>query len=704
MLALSLAMVLTMSAPVFADGETTETTSATPVEVSNNGDIQNAINGADSSVSIKLKANIVEDVNIPSGKTVTIDLNGFTLTNVSNQTTKKHTITNYGTLTLTGKGTVDNITDGEAALYNEGTATIDGPTLIRSQENGEIILNGDATKKDDDNGVTANSYYTVENRGTLNINEGSVENKGSCSSCISNAANATINMTGGTVKGGLIAINNNKKGGIINISGGTVTDAALFAIANGGTATITGGTLNAGKIVSNYAATQSGVLENFDNGTMKITGGTFNANSSDGIINFIKHSNFSTPNDDVTITGGKFNGTLIAENLKNQNITIKPIGGTFTEKPAVPSGYVAHKNTNGTYTVYAANYENSWTTKLTIKSEWAYGDTTNKPNAVAKYGTVTYKYYDSNKKEIGSTQPTAVGSYYVKAFVAAGTNYCDLESDYVPFKINKAENKLTKDLTINSWTYGQTPSTPSATADKGTVEYRYYDKNGNLLTEAPTLPGTYYVTAYVKGNKDTADFESTKVEFKIYRPALNAKAKRNSRTSEKISWTKVKGADGYVVYYGRCGRSMKKIASTKTARTTVRRHLAKGKTYKYQVKAYKLVGGKKVVIARSYTIHAIANGYNSRYTDAKSVRVANSNIKIKVDESKKIRPSMTKYKSGRKLLEQGHAALYRYRSSDRTVAVVTYSGKIKAIKEGTCKVYVCAPDGVWKTVKVTVEK
>ena len=53
-----------------------------------------------------------EDIVIPEGAELTLNLNGKTLTNHED-----HTITNKGTLTITGDGTVDNVTHARADVY-----------------------------------------------------------------------------------------------------------------------------------------------------------------------------------------------------------------------------------------------------------------------------------------------------------------------------------------------------------------------------------------------------------------------------------------------------------------------------------------------------------------------------------------------------------------------------------------------------------
>ena len=64
---------------------------------------------------------------------------------------------------------------------------------------------------------------------------------------------------------------------------------------------------------------------------------------------------------------------------------------------------------------------------------------------------------------------------------------------------------------------------------------------------------------------------------------------------------------------------------------------------------------------------------------------------------------MKKLKAGKKLLPRYHDAKVRYLSSDPKIATVSAKGKIKAKAKGTCKIYVYAVNGAYKTVKVTVK-
>ncbi|EOS61289.1 hypothetical protein C815_00559, partial [Firmicutes bacterium M10-2] len=78
-------------------------------------------------------------------------------------------------------------------------------------------------------------------------------------------------------------------------------------------------------------------------------------------------------------------------------------------------------------------------------------------------------------------------------------------------------NEWTKPLSIKDWTYGQTPSQPSAQAKYGSdrIQYAYFDKNGNWIKEVPENAGEYYVYAYVLGTPDYEGLKGQAVSFEI---------------------------------------------------------------------------------------------------------------------------------------------------------------------------------------------
>lgn len=162
---ISLIMVFVMAVPMTVSADTATVTKGT---------LQEAIDKAENGAVIKLEQNFKESITIPVGKSITLDLNGKTLTNEDG----KDTITNNGTLTVTGSGNVDNVSHAKAAVYNNpgATVTLNGGKYTRSQEAG---------KDPKDNG--GNSYYNIVNMGNMTINDGvEVSQSGFFSSMIEN--------------------------------------------------------------------------------------------------------------------------------------------------------------------------------------------------------------------------------------------------------------------------------------------------------------------------------------------------------------------------------------------------------------------------------------------------------------------------------------------------------------------------------------
>ena len=230
--------------------------------------LQAAINAASDGENtvVVLLNDLTESITIASDKTITIDLNGHTLTNTDGQ----HTITNNGTLTIIGTGTVDNVTHQRAAIVNNGTATLNGGTYTRSKEN------SDNNKED----AKGNSFYTIlsDNGATMTINEGvTVTNVGHFSSMICNggtsASTSTMIINGGTFNGGLNAIKNDEAG-VLTINGGDFSNTSQFVVMNWHKTTINGGSFKAQSSAEAVLFTAK-YAENTAVGELTIKNGTF---------------------------------------------------------------------------------------------------------------------------------------------------------------------------------------------------------------------------------------------------------------------------------------------------------------------------------------------------------------------------------------------------------------------------------------------
>ena len=317
---------------VFLPADSTPAYAAEPVEgtttteqVSNASGVMDADalkaaveNGGEVVLGGDIKANVV----IPEGKTVTLDLNGHTLTNNSD-----HTIINYGTLTVddssTGEtGKVDNVTHGKAAIYNEvgATFTLASGTLDRTKEAGtSSSSSGD------------NSYYTLLNHGTAYINGGTIQQGGlevgKYSSLVENGwydgskntekKPSIMTVNGGTFLGGLNSIKNDDYGEL-NIIYATVKNVAQAALLNWNVATIKGGSFStdggSAVILNGY------INDTMDKGELTITGGEFTTNGGD--FPLIARMDGSKPTGGViTVTVTSTNADLVAAAINVPGVT-----------------------------------------------------------------------------------------------------------------------------------------------------------------------------------------------------------------------------------------------------------------------------------------------------------------------------------------------------------------------------------------------
>lgn len=235
LLALVMALCLLPAAAFAADGDVAQVGEQTYATVAA------AIEAAKDGGTVKLLKNVAEPITIPAGYTVTLDLNGKVLVNSEvaqdetvTETSRKHTITNKGTLTITGDGVVDNVSQGKAALYNEGTVTVKGGTITRSAEKGTVEpYNGNG-----------NSWYVVYNKtdAVMNIEDGAqIKGTSGYSSCVRN--DGVMNIKGGNLsQDDFIVVKNDS--GTLNVTGGVISSKNDQAIQNWSKATISGGTFN----------------------------------------------------------------------------------------------------------------------------------------------------------------------------------------------------------------------------------------------------------------------------------------------------------------------------------------------------------------------------------------------------------------------------------------------------------------------------
>ncbi len=286
-------------------GQELDTTNTTNGEISTSG-------------TYYLTKNVTTAITVKADVTVVLDLNGY---NIS--VTDAHAITNNGTLTIKGTGTVDALSDAKAALYNAygATAVLDGGTYTRSNENGTENVSGD------------NSYYAIENKGTLTVNDGvTVHAKGTFSSLIQsgwktplyhknanvNGGRAVLTINGGKFIGGKNTVKNDYYGtATINNGtfGGPEGSDGRGTVLNWGLLTINGGKFDKG------AAGTVITVGDYDSGDEGENGETGDKSSG----------NNDEYQGQIVINGGIFTGDIVKhEKANGEKCKVTINAGTFT--------------------------------------------------------------------------------------------------------------------------------------------------------------------------------------------------------------------------------------------------------------------------------------------------------------------------------------------------------------------------------------
>ena len=261
-------------------------------------------------------------VNVPAGVTATLDLGGKTLTNKADE----HTIIveNGATLTITGNGIVDNVSHGKAAIYNEGEVTLNGGTFERSAEKGTYSPYGNG----------GNSWYTIANYGTMEINTGvTVKNAGGYSSMIRNGGDVTadcnLTIKGGNFTGGVNTVKNDSFG-VLTINGGNFSNTAQYVIMNWNKAEITAGTFQTLDTASAVLFTSAYGGDANTVGKLTISGGEFKhaSDTQEMIVDHYDASNSGT----AAVTGGKFDADISkyipTDYVQSADGTVEKLGET----------------------------------------------------------------------------------------------------------------------------------------------------------------------------------------------------------------------------------------------------------------------------------------------------------------------------------------------------------------------------------------
>lgn len=300
---------------------------------------------ADSSCStVMLGADITQNITVEAGRTLTLDLNGHTL---SSEIGGVATIWNKGTLAIKSSAEGGTITREVSGMYyvirNNGVMTIDGTNLTVYNDNasdGSSLIDNNilsTTDLEDESIVDRQAKLTITGGTYRSANSNAVKNDPN-GTLIINSGSFTSNTAGNgavftyddtTIIGGTF-VNNNGYAVFASASGGIVNELK-----------ITGGTFT-----GNYAIhVQNGDPDNADagKGTIHLTieDGSFTGEVSAAATGFS-----ITSNETIAVSGGSFNGSFGLSAYDSENISFT--GGEFSA--AINSSWYDSSLTQYVYT------------------------------------------------------------------------------------------------------------------------------------------------------------------------------------------------------------------------------------------------------------------------------------------------------------------------------------------------------------------
>ena len=427
--------------------------------------LQNAFEKAPSGATIKPTKDLTdnEKATLPAGKTMTLDLDGKTLTRAD------ASIVNNGTFTITGNGSLNaTVFSNEARdfIKNSGVLNITG---------GNIQIDNICT--------TQERYMNLIN---------------------SETSNSTINITGGNITAqndyaGWAAIVFLSKGSV-NISGGTLTSSRHMIAHNGendgAKINITGGEMYAGKHVIRLSKDSNTYPD--INVEVKISG-TAKLESTDSVI-----TNYSSLTD-IIIAGGTITSPTVYTaiyNTKSKTIIGTQGGGVSATSPVITGGDYGVNSSKG-ITFYDGILKGKKATHkglLTPESGYGvqYGVDGNYKTAIL----VGANYYDGT-----SYYATLNDAFNMAASGATITVEKNL-TDSVAATMPSGKNML---LDLN----GKTLTRTAATINKGTLTISDSTATPGTITSTSTMDAIITNAGYLNIEKVTINANSTNIPSAI---------------------------------------------------------------------------------------------------------------------------------------------------------------------------------------------
>ena len=277
----------------------------------------------------------------------------------------------------------------------------------------------------------------------------------------------------------------------------------------------------------------------------------------------------------------------------------------------MPGSYAEQYAAENNITFYDINAKTIRDASVTIPAQ-TYNGRSQTPAPVVRIGSTTLKA--NTDYTVSYKNNTHAGTATVT--ITGKGNYTGTKT--ATFKINKATQSITVKSSASSVAVGKT-ATISISGAKGTKSYK--SSNTGIATVTSTgkvtakKAGTVKITAM---SAATSDFNATSktVTIKVVPAATASLTAANQAKGIKLTWKKVTGATGYLVY-----RGSSKIATIKSGSTvtyTDGKANTNGTKYTYKIIATAPTGNGP---AKSVTTYCVARPAISSVTNSASKRM-----------------------------------------------------------------------------------
>ena len=431
--------------------------------------------------------------------------------------------------------------------------------------------------------------------------------------------------------------------------------------------------------------------------TVKENWGVVKTNFYNGIIN----QNTSIGTLQKNIGQVTYNDGTINENAQSGRVTYNRTGAKIWVNNQVVYnnyGYI-YKNNGSVTTNTGTVYNYSGTVHTNTGTVYQRVQVASLPTEVKNIDFVSGFYnYGSDRyfkqNDTGKIKITVEDGYSIsKCYMTYGTVNKSSDGEYTVSNVT-APTTLYVETEKKAQESGSTPS--------GGGEETAASETPAPSSKTPaSTPGTVITpetSASLSGVENTIlslpdDEDPSWTSFSL----LQAKGVPKSKTAITLTWKKVKGATGYVIYGNKCGRKNRyEKITTVTGRKWIHTKRKGGTYYKYIITA---INGDRV-LAVSKTIHVATKG--GKVGNTKKVTLNKSKVTLRLDKAKKKTfKAAAKYKNGALKVENHRKVAWE--SDNIAVAKVNRKGKITAVGKGVCYVYAYAQNGEKARIKVTVK-